>query len=165
MLSQGGVTVYVKIYGEDGVQDYMEQIQDRANNLKPVFHWAKRELEKANAQNFETNGLPVGGWKPLSAEYASWKVRKFPGQSTLVRGGSLFRSLTSINGRDSEINDTTASFSTSIEYAKFHQYGTNKMPARKIVFEPNDFARNLGMKVVDHVLEKNPSADIMRVVD
>lgn len=161
MAARARVTVFAKTYGEDQVSDYMEQIQENAKNLKPVFHWAKRELEKANAENFASNGLPVGGWKPLSAEYAAWKISKFPGQPTLIRGGELFRSLTSFNSKDTDIRDTTATFSTSIEYAKFHQYGTSKMPARKVIFEPQNFARDLSKKVVEHVLDKNPASRML----
>lgn len=163
MARTGRATVYVKIYGEDKVQDYMDAIEKRANNLKPVFHWAKRELEKANAENFLSNGLPVGGWKPLSPAYGAWKANRFPGRPTMIRSGNLFRSLTNINANDTEINDTTASFSSSIEYAKFHQYGTSKMPARKVIYEPVGFARKLGQQVAEHVLDGD--YEIARVVE
>jgi len=165
MARKSTATVYVKIYGDDEVRDYMDAIERRSKNLKPVFHWTKRELEKANSKNFLSNGLPVGGWKPLSAAYGAWKTSRFPGQPTMIRSGKLFRSLANINSNDTEINDTNASFSNSIEYAKFHQYGTNKMPARKIIYEPAGFARKFGQKVVEHVLEENDYTEVSMVID
>lgn len=165
MARKSRATVFVKIYGDDDVNEYMDEIEDKANNLKPVFHWAKRELEKANAKNFLSNGLPVGGWAPLEPSYSAWKATRFPGMPTMIRSGALFRSLTSINSKDFEINDTTATFSTSIEYAKFHQYGTSKMPARKIVYEPVGFAKEFAEKAAKHVVNKNMSAENARLMD
>jgi phage gpG-like protein len=165
MARKSTATVYVKIYGDDEVRDYMDAIERRSKNLKPVFHWTKRELEKANSKNFLSNGLPVGGWKPLSAAYGAWKTSRFPGQPTMIRSGKLFRSLTDINSNDIEINDTNASFSSSIEYAKFHQYGTSKMPARKIIYEPAGFARKFGQKVAEHVVDKRVFAESRRLMN
>jgi phage gpG-like protein len=42
------------------------------------------------------------------------------------------------------MTNTSMSVGTSVEYAKFHQYGTSKMPKRKIVFEPLGFAKKVG---------------------
>jgi phage gpG-like protein len=165
MAARARVSVFAKTYGEDDVKDYMDEIQKRAKNLKPVFHWAKRELEKANAENFTSNGLPSGGWKPLEAEYAAWKMSRFPGQPTLIRGGGLFKSLTSFNSKDIDINDTTATFSTSIEYAKFHQYGTSKMPSRKVIFEPQTFSEEFAEKITKHVVDKRISAESRRLMN
>jgi hypothetical protein len=37
--------------------------------------------------------------------------------------------------------------------AKFHQYGTQDMPARKILFVPRDFDRDINKKVTKYVIE------------
>jgi phage gpG-like protein len=42
------------------------------------------------------------------------------------------------------MTNTSMSVGTTVEYAKFHQYGTTKMPKRKIVFEPAGFAKKVG---------------------
>jgi phage gpG-like protein len=49
------------------------------------------------------------------------------------------------------ISKDTATFGTNVEYAKFHQYGTTKMPARKIVFTPREFPRELGINMVKYI--------------
>jgi phage gpG-like protein len=56
-----------------------------------------------------------------------------------------------------KIEKLSATFGTDVEYAKFHQYGTTKMPARKIVFEPAGFKRELNEKMVDYVVNGKKS--------
>lgn len=136
----------------DDAKDRMGDILDRGENLKPVFRWAEGELEKANSRNFGTGGLPVGNWKRLDADYGAWKAANFPGAPKMFRTGRLFRSLTNFSTRGiSLITDTHAEFGTDVEYAKFHQYGTTKMPKRKIVYTPRDFARDFGNKAVEFI--------------
>jgi len=42
---------------------------------------------------------------------------------------------------------------TKVEYAKFHQYGTTKMPKRKIIFEPAGFAEKYANDAADWVVD------------
>lgn len=109
-------------------------IRDRDDNFRPVFVAAKEELKRANAKNFATNGLPVGGWDPRTRDYA-WPL--------LRRTGKLFESLMSLNSAQNQVMSTSAVFSTDVEYAKFHQYGTRNMPKRQILFEPAGFAAKM----------------------
>lgn len=131
----------------------MKDMAKRAENFKPVFRWAKKELELANAANFTSQGLPVGGWSPLKPQYAAWKAVHFPGAPMLIQDGKLFRSLTQMNGPASSIGRKEATFGTSVEYAKFHQYGTTKMAKRKIVYEPAGFASQLALLAAKHVAD------------
>jgi phage gpG-like protein len=119
-------------------------MQARAQVFTPVLLKAKKEIQLANASNFATNGLPVGGWSPLSPAYAAWKMARFPGAPPMVQTGRLFASLTGATASFETMTNTSISIGTSVEYAKFHQYGTTKMPKRKIVFEPPLFAKKLG---------------------
>lgn len=124
----------------------------RSKDFTIVLTWARDELEKANAKNFAANGLPSGkAWSPLDPQYARWKSSNFPGRPTMIRSGSLFKSLTNMKGAPSFIARDFAQFGTSVEYAQYHQNGTFKMPKRQIVFEPPLFARRLGKKVVNYV--------------
>jgi len=123
----------------------------RSKVLTPVLVKAKQEIKLAHAANFTSNGLPVGGWAPLDAQYATWKMARFPGLPPMIRTGKLFASLAGANGSIDTMTNTSFSFGTSVEYAKFHQYGTNKMPKRKIVFEPPLFARNLGGNAAEYI--------------
>jgi hypothetical protein len=51
-----------------------------------------------------------------------------------------------------------ATFGTKVEYAKFHQYGTTKMPKRKVVYEPLGFASRLGEVAATYVCHGNTAA-------
>lgn len=131
----------------------MTAMYARAQVLTPVLIKAKAEIKAANASNFTSNGLLVGGWRPLDAQYASWKLTRFPGAPPLVRSGKLFSSLTSINSSVDTMTNTSFSVGTNIEYAKFHQYGTTRMPKRKIVFEPPLFAKKFGQDTASYIAD------------
>tara|TARA_Y100000310_G_scaffold318591_1_gene372871 strand:- start:35 stop:550 length:516 start_codon:yes stop_codon:yes gene_type:complete len=122
-------------FDPDELKDEIRGIQKRAKSFIPIFLRIKEDLRQHWAGNFASNGLPVGGWDPLDPEYAAWKSAHFPGP-TMVRTGRLFRSLTRLEGNASDLGGREATFGTKIEYAKFHQYGTLKMPKRLLIYEP-----------------------------
>jgi len=133
---------------------YLTKAEERADNLIPVWRWARQELERSNAANFAQNGLPSGGaWDPLDPKYGAWKSSRFPGAPTLVRTGKLFRSLTELRGLPNYIRKDSAAFGTNVEYAKFHQRGTFKMPKRQIIFEPPGFAFRLAERTADWIVD------------
>jgi len=125
----------------------LTSMKGRGTNFRPVFWIAREELGRANAKNFTSSGLPVGGWDPRTRDYA-WPLMR--------RTGKLFQSLVSLQGAPNEINRMDATFGTDVEYAKFHQTGTRNMPKRQIVFEPAGFAAKMariaGKYYVDGVL-------------
>jgi len=125
-------------------QRQLTNMKLRATNFRPVFWYAREELEKANAANFTSSGLPVGGWDP-EEELDSTPVMR--------ETGKLFRSLTFLRGRPNDIGRMEAVFGTNVEYAKFHQTGTRFMPKRQIVFEPPLFAQRLGAVAARYVAE------------
>jgi len=127
----------------DDVIRRLEGMKLRATNFKPLFWYARLELQRANAENFGAGGLPTGSkWEPRTRPYP-WPL--------MIRTGKLMDSLLSLFGPPNNIDNTNAQFGTSVEYAKFHQYGTTKMPKRKIVFEPRGFARDLAEKAASYV--------------
>lgn len=132
----------------------LEGMKGRSSNFKPVFWYARKELELANAANFSSAGLPVGGWDPRKRDYA-WPI--------LNRTGELFRSLTSLNGPPNDIGRKSATFGTAVRHAKFHQEGIapgydrlgrhKGMPKRQVVFEPPLFAKRLGKVAAEYVTD------------
>lgn len=94
--------------------------------------WTQR-INKA----FESTGGSIGErWEPLSPAYALWKGRHYPGRPLLVLKGRMKRSLTKDTSRDmifSRKGGRQLIIGTRISYAKFHQYGTSKMPARPFI--------------------------------
>lgn len=134
-------TANVKISGVEKTQARFTGMILRSKTFEPIFIVAKKRIEASNVANFTANGLPAGGWAPLDPQYAAFKAAKFPGRPTLVGNGRLFRSVASMTNSISSISPTKAEFGTNVEYAKFHQYGTRKMPKRKIIFEPQGFSK------------------------
>ena len=127
-----------------GAIDRLGAIATRMQTIRPLFAKTKQYIRQANISNFTTNGLPVGGWSPLSPSYSSWKMSRFPGTPPMIRTGRLFKSLASLNGPANRATNQEMTFGLEageIEYAKFHQFGTSKMPKRKIVFAPPLFAK------------------------
>ena len=146
------VTVDIEI-DTDKVEDRLDEMKKRIKKMKPVFYWARRELENRYAANFTANGLPSGGWSPLSPKYASWKATHVPGAPPMIRTGKLFRSVTELeNSRLNVITDSRAEFGTDVEYAKFHQYGTNKMAKRRIIFTPVGFTHDLAGVITKYII-------------
>lgn len=134
-------------------ENRLKDMEDRAKDLRPVWRYAKKELEVAFTANFLSGGnLVPGGWAPLDRGYAAWKSINYPGARKLVIDGKLFRSVADLDDPAvNKIEKRSAQFGTNVEYAAFHQYGTTKMPARQIIFEPIGFQRDISAKIENYV--------------
>lgn len=137
----------VTVSGDERAIARFEGMALRMSDFAPVLEWAKVTLTAAWRSNFASNGLLVGGWAPLDPEYFAWKTVRFPGAPTLVQTGRLFRSVGTDNAVMS-VRKNEAVIGTNLRYAKFHQYGTTKMPKREIIFEPKGFADSLGKRAL-----------------
>jgi phage gpG-like protein len=137
----------------DAASRKLKQIATRAGTILPLYPKVKEYLKTANASNFASNGLLTGGWDPLDPGYSAWKASRFPGAPPLVRSGKLFSSLATLNNSANRAGNTEFEFGTTVEYAKFHQYGTEKMPKRQIVFVPAGFAKWLASNVGTWIVE------------
>lgn len=147
-------SVDVRVEGVEKAQARLTAAFLRSQNFLPLFMKAKVEITAMNASNFALGGLPSGGWSPLDPEYGAWKAARYPGAPPMVQTGKLFASLTG-KGPDSMFSVTPKSMTlgTKVEYAKFHQYGTTKMPKRKIIFEPAGFAAKYANDAADWVVD------------
>jgi phage gpG-like protein len=152
------VVVDAKWDGDDA-QDRLNNMKDRAANMRPVLTWAGKYLERAYSKNFTTMGslsakaMLKGAWPPLDSEYASWKATKVPGATPLIFSGKLFRSVSSMNSNSKNtLSDMEATFAIDSPIAKFHQYGTQDMPSRKILFVPRDFDRDINKKASQYIV-------------
>jgi phage gpG-like protein len=138
-------------FDEEELTDRLDDMMRRSRDFRPVFEKIRDDLEELWSNNFLTNGLPSGGWAPLDPGYSSWKSANFPGMPPMIRTGRLFSSLGNLRGAPNEINRTQANFGTNVKYAKFHQYGTTKMPKREIVFVPDIMRKKFADYARDYV--------------
>lgn len=145
-MARGSLRIDVDTEGFTDTQANLSAMIVRSKAMQPVFLKARRTLEQANVKNFTTGGLPVGGWKPREKdERYQWPI--------LRKTGKLFNSLANMRGPGSVVGPTFANFGTDVEYAKFHQYGTEHMAKRTILFNPRTFgeevARDAGKWIVN----------------
>lgn len=147
-------SVDIHIRGLEKTQASLTAAFIRSTNFAPLFAKAKAEITAMNTSNFALGGLPSGGWAPLDAGYGAWKAVRFPGMPPMVKTGRLMASMTG-NSPDSifSVTPTSMSIGTKVSYAKFHQYGTTKMPKREIVFEPFGFAEKYANDAADWVVD------------
>ena len=89
------------------------------------------------AAQFPTEGAhgASGKWAPLTARYAAWKARRYPGRKILELTGLLKGSLTSAGHPDEVVQESKTSLwvGTAVPYAQYHQFGTPIMRKREIV--------------------------------
>lgn len=150
------IDIDIKVKGLQEIILHLEEKIVRAQDFTPIFPKAKAELALSTATNFTSNGLLVGGWAPLDAEYGAWKMTRFPGAPPLVRTGKLFASLTGSNMANVSMRPKSFTIGTNVEYAKFHQYGTTKMAKRKILFVPSEFSMKFANDAAQWVNQGNP---------
>lgn len=119
--------------------------------LGPVFEEALKEQFAARGK-----GPHAGTWAPLSARYAEWKARNFPGKGVLERSGRLMEALTQSNSPFAKrvASGDTFDFGTAgVPYASFHQVGTQHMVDRPPFDFGSDFERELSAAALDGVRE------------
>ena len=138
----------------------------RSLNFDVPFRWFAKELQILHMQNFVTRGSVDGNvWKPLDPEYSAWKLRNYGFRGILVVDRSLRDSLTFDNSRGAvrEFKRTKMRFGTNIEYAKFHQTGTRRMPERPPVIMNSVLLERLSENIAEHVTEgKTPGSRRLR---
>jgi phage gpG-like protein len=138
----------------DEPQEKFEDMVDHSKDMRSVWRYAKKKLETSFSQNFLSGGSLVGGWAPLDRGYAAWKIANFPGAKKMNIDGKLFRSISTLEeSAVNKIEKTSAAFGTEVKYAKFHQYGTTKMPKRPIIFEPSNVANKWGKWAVKYIAD------------
>lgn len=93
------------------------------------------DVRQMYREQFDTEGARGGQkWRPLSPKYASWKAANFPGKTILRRFDRLYDSLVGKTGDSIEI--ATAQqirIGSKLVYGKYHQDGTDNMPARPML--------------------------------
>jgi phage gpG-like protein len=126
-----------------GTMRKLDNMMENASNFYSTFEYARHLLSLANAANFSSGGMLVGGWKPRE-EAAEWPIMR--------ESNRLMGSLVSLTGPPNQIGATSATFGTAVEYAGYHQHGTSHMPSRKIVFEPRGFAEQVAQAAAEHII-------------
>lgn len=124
-------------------------IKIRLSTFYPVFIKQRTYLGTAFFKNAQFGGAPSGGWRPEKP--GPWSAAQgLP--AYLYRTGRLMESLAALRGQNSDIGTHEATLGTDVPYAKFHQYGTENMPARTLIFEPAGYSIKFAKDVKEHAV-------------
>lgn len=111
----------------------LQRFAQKVADPTPVWEEIADRFVDLQRRNFDTEGAAMsGGWDPLSPDYGRFKARAFPGKGILVRSGELEESLAGTLGVR-EIDRNSMTVGTQISYAAYHQNGTKRMPARRLI--------------------------------
>lgn len=113
------------------------RVTETIKDFTPIWNAVKREFHDIEAENFQSENVKgaSGRWAKLSVSYEKQKLAK-RGTFALLAGvlrdtDDLYMSLT----RDTSNSvyrpeKQSMEIGTSLKYAKYHQNGTDRMPAR-----------------------------------
>ena len=126
------VTFSIRMAGEQAIDSTLDRLTERAQNLTPIWPEVKTRLHEIISDAFEHEGgsTAAGRWAPLSAKYAVWKARNFPGKPILERTGRLRASITGGPEETVVMAPHRLLLQSQVPYGGFHQMGTAVMPRR-----------------------------------
>lgn len=147
------ITFELTVAGEVQLHRAIKRFADGVEDLRPVWPEMISAFQAIEREQFQTEGGAgeTGEWAPLSPRYAEWKARHYGGKGILVRTGSLLASLTGGPGSLIEQSKDSLRIGSTVKYGLYHQFGTRKMPQRKVIDLSDRNARNL-MKVLQGYL-------------
>lgn len=113
----------------------ISRLGEYATDLRSLWDDIERDLSEGERKQFDTEGAASGrAWAPLSARYAAWKAKHYPGNRILVRTGRLRMAATG-SSNELEVRKSQREFlwRLLVPYARYHQGGTSRMPQRRPV--------------------------------
>ncbi|MGL3805849.1 phage virion morphogenesis protein [Paeniglutamicibacter sp. R2-26] len=145
-------------FAGDGFNPFINvltRFEDHVQDAEPVFEAMADHVATMNQRQFDAQGSYYGGaWSPLSPKYAAWKAAKRPGRPILVFDGLLRESLTQRPFGVDEITSKSMTVGTGIDYARYHQDGTDTMPARELLGRPTREDTKMWAKMMHEFIVK-----------
>ena len=124
------------VYGEKQVSRELLRFSGRATNAAPAFAMIADDMREIIDKQFETEGKrSSGGWAPLALSTIDSKARAGLDPRILHATLDLRRSLTEKDdsAHFEHITPVSLTLASQVEYGKYHQTGTLKMPRRRPV--------------------------------
>lgn len=148
---------------DTGVQRRLTHLKAALDDTEPVWKEYAQWLRIEMREQFDTEGIHLGHnpWKPLSEKYKKQKDKRFPGAKILEATKTLLKSLTEPGGKNiARWTRDTFEFGTEVDYFKYHQTGTRRMPARPPFDDFTRLAAGLGRIWQRHMMgEASPIGD------
>lgn len=138
------------VRGVDSAKAELRGIRDRARDLTPVWPGVGDEVADAAGRQFASSGSEFGTpWAPLDPAYAA---RKKGGGGILVLIGALRASLTGRPMAVEEYGPRSAVFGTDSQVARWHQGGTENMPARPVLRRTERLATAMNRRIARYIV-------------
>lgn len=138
--------VSIKQKGLENVQTFFKETKKRMTSFEPPLKKGGVMMLRSIDQNFKQAGRPV--WKPLSRQRLAWKLRHGYSPLPLTMHGDLRRSVTY------RVNRNRLFIGTSVPYAKYHQFGTRRIPKRTfLLFQDVDVDR-INRLILEHITQE-----------
>lgn len=155
----GDLNFRLSVDGQAHVVERMQGMMQRVENWQPVLEEVGDVLLDYLSTAFETGGAGTAhGWAPLSPRYSRWKAKHYPGKPILTRTGALRKSLTEKQGAGSLYELTKNFVAVGSDYragayglGRLHQYGTTRMPRRRVFDLPDHTVAMILQKLRQHV--------------
>ena len=147
------LTVRARVYGLDSTETWLQGLSSRAANLQPIWPTIETIFWKWEREQFEGEGALSGGWPPLSQKYAEWKARHYPGRRILELRGYLKESMTG-RGRYTVLDEAPQHLviGTSVPYARKHQTGRGRVPARPFLVVPRREVQEFSVALAQYLV-------------
>jgi phage gpG-like protein len=120
--------------GLDRARRELRAMRERAQNLLPAWDTLLDWWGEQNRLQFRTEGMRYGQkWAPLAPRTLAYKHRHGYPRDILVRTHELRDQLTRRPFGIERYDAHEAVAGTKLDYARYHQTGTRRMPQRRIV--------------------------------
>ena len=131
----------------DGIQRQVKRFQNikrRVQSFRMFFEQVAKPLliEEVEAI-FQREGI-APRWRPLALSTLIEKREAGLDNGILRRTGRLYRAYT--DGSGARVSDTRFSYTVDVPYARFHEFGTSRIPQRQVfgqVIRNKTYQRNL----------------------
>lgn len=127
----------------------------RIGNMTEAMDDVFALLFRIERKQFDSQGgYGSGGWAALAPSTVARKRRLGLDPRILRETGALFKSVTGKASTNVALPKKDGLvFGTTIEYGRFHQLGTSRMPARPVVELPESDKREIIKIVQRHIVE------------
>lgn len=147
------------VYGDEQLERELLRFSAYAGNAQPALRQIAGDMREQIREQFATEGeRGSGGWAPLKDTTLQAKAAAGLDSHILQATHRLIDSLTAESHGDQKlvITDDSLIFGSSVEYGRYHQKGTSRMPARKPIefaeLDRRGFVRTLQRYIVEGVL-------------
>lgn len=146
-------------HGLDEVRRHFQAMRMRAADASPAWEEFLRWWAGTNAEHFSSRGKRWRSpWEPLAPSTRAEKARLGYLSDPLIRTSALRRTLVRRPLGFEHIRPSDMEAGTRIDYAVFHQRGTRRMPARRLI-NADAVAREgaAGAAIVSWIIDGEPN--------